>query len=68
MFTVSKYLIWFFKESSPATSVNNDTSDKEYEELQNEAHLTVSREHKNSVSPDRSIGSDKGLKSPMMDM
>ncbi|XP_018567436.1 TBC1 domain family member 1 isoform X2 [Anoplophora glabripennis] len=70
------------RESSPHSPVPSiaDISDKESEGTRSRSstigsqsdlkdHLSIREQgHKGSVSPDRSIGSEKGVKSPMMDI
>ncbi|KAJ8980381.1 hypothetical protein NQ317_009375 [Molorchus minor] len=69
------------RESSPQiASSTNDVSDRESEGMRSRSSTIGSQSdlkdqlsvrensHKGSVSPDRSMGSDKGLKSPMMDI
>ncbi|CAH1131920.1 unnamed protein product [Ceutorhynchus assimilis] len=69
------------KESSPSLATTNEsnsdkdsdgfrsrssTLDSQYEGKDN--YLAVKNPRPSSISPDRSVGSDKGLKSPMMDI
>ncbi|KAG5877735.1 hypothetical protein JTB14_000713 [Gonioctena quinquepunctata] len=74
----------FNKDCSPVsshTSINNDNSDRESDgsrsrsstigsqsDLKDAHHSVQDKRFKGSMSPERSIGSEKGLKSPMMDI
>lgn len=79
---LSYEFLYYLQESSPHSPAPSivDISDKESEGTRSRSstigsqndlkdHLSIREQgHKGSVSPDRSIGSEKGVKSPMMDM